>query len=130
MALETSHRHEWQRDKTISATVIDAHLIVCCLPERLELMQKVIQRVQAEAPDASVIAVDTEFAVDDVQSCATRRDQLVQVTYDHESGFALAVTSQNTAQIKDTATSTLAEFAATLSIEPATLQDIQDVERA
>ena len=93
-------------------------------------MQKVIQRVQAEAPDASVIAVDTEFAVDDVQSCATRRDQLLQVTYDHESGFALAVTSQNTAQIKDTATSTLAEFAATLSIEPATLQDIQDVESA
>lgn len=117
-ALGTTRRDEWRREKTISGTVKDAQWIVCCLPERLELMQKVIQRAQAEAPEASVIAVDTSFPVDDVQSCATRRGQLVQISYDQKGGFALEVTSQNTTQIKEAATATLAEFAATLSLEP------------
>ena len=121
-ALSATHRGEWRRERTISSTVKDADWIVCCLPERLELMQKVIQRAQAEAPNATVIAVDTAFAVDDVQNCAMRRGQLVQVAYDRADGFALSVTSQNDATIKDAAKSTLAEFAATLSLEPMDFQ--------
>ncbi|MEO9825457.1 MAG: NAD(P)-binding domain-containing protein [Paracoccaceae bacterium] len=121
-ALGTTRRGEWRREKTISGTVKDANWIVCCLPERLELMQKVIQRAQAEAPETSVIAVDTSFPVDDVQTCATRRGQLVQVRFDLKDGFELAVTSKNAAPIKDAATTTLAEFAATLSLEPTNVQ--------
>lgn len=120
-AITNNRRSEWQRKTTISSTVQDADWIVCCLPERLELMQKVIQRAQAEAPESSVIAVHTQFAVDDIQACATRTGQLVQVTYDAAEGFALSVTSQNVAAIKDSAKSTLAEFAATLSLEPIAL---------
>lgn len=116
-ALTSRPRSEWRREQTISSTVKDADWVVCCLPERLELMQKVIQRAQAEAPESTVIAVDTAFAVDDVQSCATRRGQLVQVRYENEGGFALSLTSQNVAGIKKAAETTLAEFAATLSLE-------------
>lgn len=112
-------RGEWRRERTISGTVKDADWVVCCLPERLELMQKVIQRAQAEAPESSVIAVDTTLPVEDVQTCATRRGQLVQVTFDHTAGFALSVTSRNVPALKEKATTTLAEFAATLSLDPA-----------
>lgn len=117
-ALRSAKERDWRRESTISGTVKNADWIVCCLPERLELMQKVIQRAQAEAPEASVIAVDTRFAVDDVQACATRRGQLVQVSYDDSDGFALSVTAQNAGNIKEAAKSTLAEFAATLSLNP------------
>lgn len=121
-AMESMRRGEWRREQTISSTVKDSDWIVCCLPERLELMQKVIQRAQAEAPSATVIAVDSSFPVDDVQSCAMRRGQLVQVAYDRTDGFALSVTSQNASAIKDAAKTTLAEFAATLSLEPMDFQ--------
>lgn len=121
-ALRGGHKRDWRREHTISSTVRDASWIVCCLPERLELMQKVIQRAQAEAPEASVIAVDTQFAVDDVQACATRGGQLVQVTFDVSEGFALSVTRQNMPGIKESATTTLAEFAATLSLDPVAMQ--------
>lgn len=117
-ALSGGRARDWQREQTISGTVKNAEWIVCCLPERLELMQKVIQRAQAEAPEASVIAVDTRFVVDDVQACANRRGQLVQVTYDADAGFVLSVTSQNMPETKEAAKTTLAEFAATLSLDP------------
>lgn len=117
--MPVTRRGEWRRETTISKTVKDADWIVCCLPERLELMQKVIQRAQAEAPDAAVIAVDTRFAVEDVQTCATRPDQLVQVACDAANGFSLSVTSRNPSHIKTAATETLAEFAATLSLDKA-----------
>ncbi|NNE88158.1 MAG: hypothetical protein HKN27_08785 [Silicimonas sp.] len=117
-AMPANRHSEWQRENTISGTVKDADWIMCCLPERLELMQKVIQRAQAEAPEACIIAVDTRFDVEDVQSCAMRRGQLVQVTHDAENGFALSVTALNEPAIKEEATATLAEFAAIIGIEP------------
>ena len=116
-AMPASRRSEWRREHTISATVKHADWVICCLPERLELMQKVIQRAQAEAPEASVIAVDTCFDIESVQSCATRRDQLIQVTYDSSAGYSLSVTAYNAPSIKQEATRTLAEFAATLSLD-------------
>ena len=116
-ALPASRRSEWRREHTISATVKDADWMICCLPERLELMQKVIQRAQAEAPETCVIAVDTGFEVENVQSCATRRDQLVQVAFDQDAGFSLSVTAYNPPHIKEEVTRTLAEFAATLSLD-------------
>jgi len=116
-AMPAKRRSEWQREDTISATVKDADWVFLCLPERLELMQKVIQRAQAEAPDACVVAVDTHFDVDSVQSCAMRRDRLVQVTFDHDAGFSLSVTTYNPSELKEEATRTLAEFAATLCLD-------------
>ena len=41
----------WRKQETISSTVAYADWVVCCLPDRLELMLKVLQRAQAEAPD-------------------------------------------------------------------------------
>lgn len=116
-ALPASRRSEWRREHTISATVKDADWMICCLPERLELMQKVIQRAQAEAPDACIIAVDTHFDVENVQSCAMRRDQLVRVTFDNTAGFSLSVSAYNAPALKQEVTRTLAEFAATLSLD-------------
>ena len=114
-AFPALRRSEWQREHTISGTVKGADWIFCCLPERLELMQKVIQRAQAEAPESTVLAVHTMFAVEDVQTCATRPGQLVQVSRDNDAGFSLSVTSRNLPEIKSSATKTLAEFAAVLS---------------
>lgn len=128
VAFGGQRRGEWRRERTISGTVKDADWIVCCLPERLELMQKVIQRAQAEAPEDSVIAVDTNLPVEDVQTCATRRGQLVQVSYDRTGGFALSVTSRNVPALKEKATTTLTEFAATLSLDPTNIfTDITDI---
>ena len=116
-ASPTSRRSDWQREHTISGTVKKADWIVCCLPERLELMQKVIQRAQAEVPEAAVIAVDTLFDIEDVQNCSTRPGQLVRILRENDDCFALSVTSRNLPEFRNSATLTLAEFAAALNVQ-------------
>ena len=77
----------WRREETISTTVAHADWVVCCLPDRLELMQKVIQRAQAEAPGNAVIAVTTKaHDVDAVQGCALRPAQVVLITGAPDTG--------------------------------------------
>ena len=56
----------------------DPSALLGCLPDRLELMQKVIQRAQAEAPEGAVVAVTShQHDVDGVQGCAIRPAQVV-----------------------------------------------------
>jgi hypothetical protein len=95
--------------------------VVFCLPERLELMQKVIQRAQAEAPEA-IFCVHTDFEVESVQSCATRRGQILQVAYNDVTGFALSSTKDNPKELKENMVCALTELAATLSVDGGSAQ--------
>jgi len=107
---------DWRRAETISATVRGADLVVLCLPERLELVQTVLQRAQAEVPEGGVIAVDTgAFNAEAVQGGAIRPGQIVQVT-GSGGGFELGVTGRNDAEIRAVAGAVLAELAAVASL--------------
>lgn len=104
---------DWRREATISATVRGADLVLCCLPERLELMQMVLQRAQAEVQDRAVIAVASDaLDVEAVQGCAMRPGQVVVVNDARDGGVALEVTSRNDAAIRTRATELLVELAA------------------
>ncbi|NNL72143.1 MAG: hypothetical protein HKP29_02140 [Silicimonas sp.] len=70
----------WRRETTISSTASHADWVILCLPERLELVQKVIQRAQAEAPAGAIIAVvSARFDIDAVQGCAVRPERVVLI---------------------------------------------------
>lgn len=101
----------WRRDDTISTTVANADWVVCCLPDRLELMQKVIQRAQAEAPEPAVIAVTSrQHDADSVQGCAVRPGQVVLITGAPEHGVDLNVTGRNQPELKVAALAVLSEI--------------------
>lgn len=109
----------WRREGTISATVRRADWVICCLPERLELVQMVIQRVQAEAPRSAGVAVDIRGQdVEAVQGCALRPGQVVRVCERPDGGVALDVSSRNDEALRDEATGLLAELTAVLSLDP------------
>lgn len=100
----------WKREQTISATAAQADWVICCLPDRLELMQKVIQRAQAEAPQNAVIAVNSRsHDIEAVQGCAMRPSQIVLLTGDTGHGIGLNVTSRNPPALKIDAMATLSE---------------------
>ncbi len=110
---------EWQRENTISGTVQTADWVAVCLPERLELLQKVMQRVQAEAPESAVVAVASNaFTVDDVQACAMRPASVILAEAKADGGFAFDVSSKNAATVRQSAETTLAELAAYGSLTP------------
>ena len=89
-------RTSCERNSTISGCVKDADWVVIALPDRLELMQKVIQRAQAEAPKNAVVAVvSRSHDVETVQTCALRPAQLVTVSQRDDGGFDMNVTSKN-----------------------------------
>lgn len=100
----------WRRAETISACVASADWVVCCLPDRLELMTKVMQRAQAEAPDEAVIAVTSPLHdCEAIQGCAFRPSQIVHLGGDPGSGVALNVTARNTPDLKVAALAVLSE---------------------
>lgn len=100
----------WRREETISTTVAYADWVVFCLPDRLELMQKVIQRAQAEAPERAVLAVSSrQHDIDAVQGCAIRPAQVILVTGAPASGVELNVTGRNAADLKLDALAVLSE---------------------
>lgn len=91
----------WHRESAISSTVAFADWVLLALPERLELVQKMIQRAQAEAPAGSVIAVASEaFDVEEVQSCAIRPGRIVLLTGAPAMGVDLNVSSRNAPEMK------------------------------
>lgn len=97
----SQNRRGWRRDETISASVSFADWVLICLPERLELVQKVIQRAQAEAPDGAVIAVVTEtFDIDAVQGGAIRPGRIAAITAAPEAGPVLLLSARNQADFK------------------------------
>ena len=89
-------RTSCERNSTISGCVKDAGWVLVALPDRLELMQKVIQRAQAEAPSTTAIAVASRsHDVETVQSCALRPANVVTVARRGDGGFDMNVTSKN-----------------------------------
>lgn len=123
---------EWRRETTISATVRKADLVICCLPERLELMQMVIQRAQAEVPGNAVIAVATGAQeIEAVQGCALRPGQVILVNETPGGGYSLDVTPKNDAVLRERAAELLVELAATLGLDAsAVVTDQRDAESA
>lgn len=106
-------KRDWTRETTISGTVQGADWVVICLPERLELMRKVIQRAQSEAPRNATIAVVTRnFDVDAVQGCALRPAHVLRVDHGEGGGYVIDVSSKTDANAKSDATLVLAQLAA------------------
>ena len=117
-----------RREQTISATVHGADWIFCCLPERLELMQMVLQRAQAEAPREAMIAVTSRaHDVEGVQTCTIRPAQVVRVAEADDGTLALDVTERNPTGTRAEAQQVLAELAAVLSLHPVGFEDGQDL---
>ena len=103
----------WRRAETISGTVQSADWVAVCLPERLELLQKVMQRVQAEAPEKAIVAVASQaFKIDDVQSCAMRPASVIVAHAKPDGGFAFDVSQKSSVEVRNAAKATLAELAA------------------
>lgn len=100
----------WRREETISTTVAYSDWVVLCVPDRLELMQKVIQRAQAEAPERAILAVSSyQHDVDAVQGCAIRPARVVLVAGAPDLGVDLSVTGRNPAELKLDALAVLSE---------------------
>lgn len=109
---------DWTRETTISATVKKADWVFCCLPERVELMQMVLKRAQAEAPAGAVVAVATrQHDIETVQACAMRPSQVVLVALTDEGSLALNLSEKNSAELRAAAKDGLAELAAVLSAD-------------
>ena len=116
-----------RREQTISSTVQGADWVFCCLPERLELMQMVLQRAQAEAPDEALVAVASrEHDIEAVQNCALRAAHVVRVAEDEDGTLSLDVSERNRKGTRSEAQSVLAELAAILSLEPVGFDEDQD----
>ncbi len=106
-------KSDWRRETTISATVHGADWVVICVPDRLELMRKVIQRAQAEAPKDATIAVASEaHSIDDIKDCAIRPGAVVRVGAGEDEGFIADVTTATSDTTKAEAAMVLAELAA------------------
>ncbi len=107
--LPTGTGSRWKQETTISASVRDADWIAICLPERLELLQKVMQRAQAEAPKTAVVGVaTTAFNIEEVQNCALRSDAVVIVSSGAKGGFTCDVSPKTSDGTRDRAKQTLA----------------------
>lgn len=107
-----------KRHETISETVRRADLIVLCVPSRLDLIRMVIQRVQSEAlPESIVISTARKHDVDEVQACALRPAQVIHLVDGEDSGFALHLTSKNSAEVRDAVKALMPELAAVASLE-------------
>ena len=118
-----------RREQTISATVHGANWVFCCLPERLELMQMVLQRAQAEAPRDALIAVTSrDHDVEDIQNCVLRPPEVVRIVETEDGTLALDVTERNPSAVRAEAQQVLAELAAMLSLEPAVFEDSQGLD--
>ncbi len=106
-------KQDWRRETTISGSVHGADWVVVCLPERLELMRKVIQRAQGEAPREATIAVLTQsFDLDAVQDCALRPAFVLRVDEGEDGGYVIDVSSKTAPAAKSDATMVLSQLAA------------------
>jgi len=106
-----------RREDTISAAVRGANWVICSVPDRLELIQMVLQRAQAEAPPQAVIAVASAlYDVDALQSCAIRPGQVVRLVGTGAGGVALDVTDRNADDLKHLAQTLSTELAAVGSL--------------
>ncbi len=117
-----------RREPTISAAVRRADWVFCCLPDRLELIQKVMQRVQAEAPDGAIIAVATpEIDVEALQNCAMRPARVLRVALGPDGGCLLDVTDRNPEDVRRKAEAVATELMALGAPDWFGPDDAQDV---
>ena len=102
---------------TISAAVRGADWVICSVPDRLELIQMVLKRAQAEAPRQAIVAVASPgHDVDSLQACAMRPGQVVRLVERDTGGVALDVTERNAGEVKQVAEAFSAELAALRSL--------------
>lgn len=107
----------FRREMTISAAVDRADWILCCLPERLELIQMVLQRALAAGPEGAVAAVATRsLDIDLLQSCTIRPGQIVRLAETDEGSVTLDVTNRNEPGMRKAAERAFAELAAVRSL--------------
>ncbi|MGR3514233.1 MAG: NAD(P)-binding domain-containing protein [Paracoccaceae bacterium] len=104
------------REGTISGAVRGADWVICSVPDRLELIQMVLQRAQAEAPEAVIAVASPLFDVDALQSCAIRPGQVVRVVDAEAGGVALDVTDRNAEPLRVMAEQLSTELAAVRSL--------------
>ena len=119
-------RTSCERAGTISSCVSGADWVLVSVPDRLELMQKVIQRAQAEAPSTAITAVASRsHDVEAVQSCALRPAQLVTVERHEDGGFNMNVTARNPDDFRHDAVLALSGLSAVRTIGADYAQPIQ-----
>ncbi len=106
-----------RRAATISETVGRADLIITGLPERLELVQMVLQRAQASAPEDAVLCVDTQlFDLEDLQSCAIRPGHIFRLSETETGSIALDTSPRNRPQLCQSAEMLVTELMAARSL--------------
>ncbi|MCV6591751.1 MAG: hypothetical protein OIF48_02280 [Silicimonas sp.] len=116
----------WRREPTITGAVSRADWVVCCLPDRLDLLRAVIQRAQASARRAAVIAVVSEtFEIDALQGCATWPGHVIRLVAGEAGALALDVNALTTAATRDEATDVLALLTAGTSAAVQTAPEAQ-----
>ena len=113
----TGIRTKIERASTISSCVSKAHWVIVAVPGRLELVQTVIQRAQAEAPRDAVVAVTSlADSIDAIQSSALRPGQVVHVGRQDNGGFDMNVTQRNSDDFRQEAVLALSEISAVRTI--------------
>jgi len=113
-----------RRMQTISATVRDAQWIIIALPQRLELIQKVIQRAQAESPeDAVVVTTARDMDLDAMQGCARRPERVVMLRAGDAGQVDLSMTNRNDDTIRAGILSLLSEIEGDLHLPGAMVAD-------
>ena len=109
----------WRRETTISGAVKRADWVICCLPDRIELMRSVIQRAQASAPAGAVIAVASEMHdIEAVQGCAIRPADVFRLQCTEDGDLSLDVNMRNDAETRRAATEALAVLSAARAVAP------------
>lgn len=104
---------------TISGAVRGAELVICSVPDRLELIQMVLKRVQAETSLDAVIGVaSTSHDIEAIQACSFRSGQIIRLVEPEARGVAFDVTDRNPPEARQRAELLAAELAAVLSFAP------------
>lgn len=114
----TSGGASWRRENTISAAVSGADWVVCCLPERLELISTVVRRAQATTKDAVIAVASGAHDVDAVQGCAIRPGHVFRLVEGEAGDLALDVSPLNDAKLRAAATEALAALSAAQTVRP------------
>ena len=110
----------WKRAPTISGAVKGATWVICCLPERLDLMRTVVRRAQASATKEAIIAVVSgEHNIEAVQGCSIRPSHVFRLNDGPDGELALDVSNANGAKQREQTTEALAILSATQSVVPA-----------
>lgn len=118
-----------RRAETISTAVHGADWVVCSVPDRLELVQMVLKRAQAEMPETGIVAVASPLHdIEALQSCAVRPGQVVRLAEPEAGGVAFEVTERNIPGFRALAATLAAELAAIRSLSTGFGPDVQDTD--